>query len=109
MFFLGRSLDDGGAAPDYQAAAAWYRRAVDAGGNLAGDAAANLSNMYMVRRCGLTMPPGWPRLVSAFKLSVGSGIDVSVSNPARPIRSVHFGDITDRPAGSPTWSRSLSK
>jgi len=55
MFLLGRSLDDGGAAPDYPAAAGWYRRAADTGGNLAGDAAANLSNMYMVGRCGLIL------------------------------------------------------
>ena len=50
-----------------------------------------------------------PRYSPNFKLSVGSGIEFLVSNPARPIRSVHFGNLTDRPAGSPTWSRSLSK
>jgi len=41
------------------------------------------------------------------KSSVGSGIEVLVSNPARSIRSVHFRNLTDPPAGSPTWSRSL--
>ena len=52
MFNLGCSLDgqdqgEGGAPPDYPAAAAWYRRAADAGN---GDAAVNLATMYMSGR-----------------------------------------------------------
>ena len=42
------------------------------------------------------------------KLSVGSGIEDMVSSSARPIRTVHFENPTDRPAESPTGSRSLS-
>ena len=52
MFSLGCCLDmgEGVAAPDYPAAAGWYRRAVDAGG---GGAAANLASNLAVncRRC----------------------------------------------------------
>ena len=46
-FSLGTMLDmgEGRAAPDYPAAAGWYRRAVDAG---IGDAAHNLSTLYTV-------------------------------------------------------------
>ena len=45
---LGCALDSGvGMAPDYPAAADWYRRAADAGH---GDAAANLGSMYGVGR-----------------------------------------------------------
>ena len=53
MFNLGSCLDKGKgvAAPDHQAGADWYRRAADAGD---GDAANNLSAMYMVGR-------GWAR------------------------------------------------
>ena len=49
MFTLGVCLDkgEGVAAPDYSAAAGWYRRAADAG---LGDAAKNLSNMYTLGR-----------------------------------------------------------
>jgi len=49
MYNLGCSLDkgEGVAAPDYPAAAEWYRRAADAG---QGVAAMNLSVMYQVGR-----------------------------------------------------------
>ena len=43
------------------------------------------------------------------KLSVGSGIEVMLSNPVRPIEIVHFGNPIDRLAESPTGSPSLSK
>ena len=48
-FNLGCRLDKGQgmAAPDYPAAADWYKRAADAG---IGDAARNLSAMYQVGR-----------------------------------------------------------
>jgi TPR repeat protein len=50
MYSLGFNLsshDEGGAAPDYPAAAGWYRRAADAGD---GSAAINLSVMYTIGR-----------------------------------------------------------
>jgi len=49
MFALGSHLDqgEGMAAPDYPAAAGWYRRAGDAG---IGDAAINLTGMYTIGR-----------------------------------------------------------
>jgi len=49
MFNLGVKIDqgEGVAAPDYPAAAGWYRRAADAGH---GGAAHNLSNVYSVGR-----------------------------------------------------------
>jgi len=49
MFSVGCRLDkgEGVAAPDYLAAADWYRRAADGGH---GVAAANLSDMYFVGR-----------------------------------------------------------
>jgi len=51
MFDLGCHLDSGQgvAAPDYPAAAGWFRRAADAGH---ADAANNLSNMYTLGRGG---------------------------------------------------------
>ena len=50
MFKLGFILDEGeGLAPDYPAAAGWYRRAADAGH---GGAAGALCNMYAVGRGG---------------------------------------------------------
>ena len=56
MFDLGALLDQGlgMAAPDYPAAADWYRRAADGG---YGKAAVNLSTMYTVGRGG-----GWPMM-----------------------------------------------
>ena len=47
MFNLGRSLNlgEGVAAPEFPAAAYWYRRAADAG---IGAAAANLSSLYIL-------------------------------------------------------------
>ena len=36
------------------------------------------------------------RTVGGFKLSVGFAIECLVSNPVRPIRSVHFEHPTDR-------------
>jgi len=49
MHYLGCEIDkgEGVAAPDYPAAADWYRRAADAGH---GGAANNLCNMYFVGR-----------------------------------------------------------
>jgi TPR repeat protein len=49
MFMLGCCLDEGKgvAAPDYPAAADWYRRAAEAGDE---NGANNLSNMYTVGR-----------------------------------------------------------
>ena len=49
MFLLATVFDqgEGAAAPDYPAAAGWYRRAFDAG---VGEAANNLSMMYLVGR-----------------------------------------------------------
>jgi len=49
MFSLAYRLEqgEGVAAPDYPAAAGWYRRAADAG---VGDAAVNLCNLYTLGR-----------------------------------------------------------
>jgi len=44
----------------------------------------------------------------SFELSVGSGIEDLVSNPVRPIITVHFDNPTDQIADSPTASPSLS-
>jgi len=67
MFMLGAMLDKGGGeeAPDYPAAAGWYRRAVDAG---VGDAAHNLSTMYIVGRgrAWLQMPATFPHIRLSF-------------------------------------------
>jgi TPR repeat protein len=57
MFSAGCSLDvgEGVVAPDYAAAADWFRRAADAG---EGNAANKLSGMYTLGRCRAwhTMP-----------------------------------------------------
>ena len=50
MYAVGSTLagmEPGAAAPDYPAAAGWYRRAADAG---CGQAAKNLSRMYLLGR-----------------------------------------------------------
>ena len=58
-------------------------------------------------RCGgVQAAKMWRR---ALKLSVGSGVEEMVSNPARPIRTLHFQDPTDRLTEGPTGFRSLSK
>jgi len=44
-----------------------------------------------------------------FKPSVGSGMEYMVSNPVRPIRTVHFGTPTNELPDSSTGSQSLSK
>ena len=50
------------------------------------------------------LPPPTPHCTPSFlKLSVGSGIEYLVLNPVRPIRTVHFINLTDRPADSATW------
>jgi len=49
------------------------------------------------------------KCVKPLELSVGSGNEVMVSNPTRPILTVHFENPTDRLAESPTGSRSLSQ
>jgi len=56
MFNLGVCLEQDVVGPDYPAAAGWYRRAADAGD---GDAAHNLSTMYIIGRgrAWQSMPP----------------------------------------------------
>ena len=73
MFSVGCRLDkgEGVAAPDYPAAAGWYRRADAAG---FGAAALNLSNMYIAGRggaCQITQPRPPPHSAPSFLRSNG--------------------------------------
>jgi TPR repeat protein len=80
MFRLGFCLDsgEGVAAPDFPAAAAWYRLAADAGNR---DAACNLCALYTVGRCrAWQIMPATPRhiLVPRFLSQMASYDEASI-------------------------------
>ena len=57
-------------------------------------------NAYLLEIGGL-FTQGWRPCRTQFKLCVGSGIEGMVSNPVRPVRTVHFDNPTDKPTVRP--------